>query len=587
MVGEDQNLELSGRPAFLMHIQGSSDELPFFVPLQNSNRRTPSPKGHHQTPWQRRSILALAMHAMFLIDDRPRHRSRITAKYFEIDSSLCLQPPNRKLASMSTAPTEDRIRQIAILISVVDSAAAQQLLRHLPTAAAQRVLTMARNLGPISPEEKRKVLAAFQNSATNQPGASSPATSPAANSASVRNISGSAGHGAHSAAYSSSGSTVSGGPLAPPATGQSAVENANFTDVDRGQGSHAAKTHRGNLEESGSQASSPWAGLSTDALLRFVRGERTAVIAVVVSQLPPTTAVEILKELGTKISCDVIRRLSQMEKIDPEAKAALDAHLEESLGKYQQTLESELENTRRLEALFGLAPEELRNEWQNTLDGKPIPQIRVVRRGSLAGSTANPNILSETDVQPTLAGLDPTELPSKTPPTDVGSEEKVHLSPASLPSESPGVPQTLDEIYGNAAITTAQVGTSTSWDSHDSEARNVLEFPKSKIDSTVDQSLIQLEFERVLELPPAALANLLSNTDSQTVLLALAGASPAFMTRFSAMLDRRDARALAKRLQTIGPINMRDIDEAQRLVVENALALTNDGLASDLTKQAA
>ncbi|MEZ6074467.1 MAG: hypothetical protein R3C56_01975 [Pirellulaceae bacterium] len=40
----------------------------------------------------------------------------------------------------------------------------------------------------------------------------------------------------------------------------------------------------------------------------------------------------------------------------------------------------------------------------------------------------------------------------------------------------------------------------------------------------VETKLIQFEFEQILQLPPTALAQLLSSTDSQTVLIALSAA---------------------------------------------------------------
>lgn len=57
------------------------------------------------------------------------------------------------------------------------------------------------------------------------------------------------------------------------------------------------------------------------------------------------------------------------------------------------------------------------------------------------------------------------------------------------------------------------------------------------------------------------------------MLLALAGASPEFMKRFYRMLDRQDAKTLETRLQRIGVIQLHDVDEAQRRIVENAVGL--------------
>ncbi|MEZ6074465.1 MAG: hypothetical protein R3C56_01965 [Pirellulaceae bacterium] len=72
---------------------------------------------------------------------------------------------------------QDRLRQIAILISSVDAAAARQILLHLPTDKARQVRALVSQLGNVAPEEKRKILADFQRSAATS--ANSPASTAA------------------------------------------------------------------------------------------------------------------------------------------------------------------------------------------------------------------------------------------------------------------------------------------------------------------------------------------------------------------------------------------------------------------------
>ena len=86
----------------------------------------------------------------------------------------------------------------------------------------------------------------------------------------------------------------------------------------------------------------------------------------------------------------------------------------------------------------------------------------------------------------------------------------------------------------------------------------------------LDRSLMQLQFERLLDLPPTVLANILSTADTRTVLFALAGASPQFMKRFNRMLDRRDRLALDNRIKQIGVTRVRDLDEAQQQLLNLA-----------------
>lgn len=62
---------------------------------------------------------------------------------------------------MTTATMSDRLRQIAILISSVDSSAARQILLQLPTDTARQIRHLSTRLGEVSAEEKRRVLIDF------------------------------------------------------------------------------------------------------------------------------------------------------------------------------------------------------------------------------------------------------------------------------------------------------------------------------------------------------------------------------------------------------------------------------------------
>ncbi len=478
---------------------------------------------------------------------------------------------------MSNAPSSQRIRQIAILVSSVDAAAARQLLLHLPSATAQQVRQVAAQLGPVSLEEKRHILAAFQQTASS--GASAGEAATAASTAATPDVK-------HIDTAVQELSRDAGSPQAPNAE---TARNLNNQE------------QLGNEEHSMPASDVPWAGISREALLRFVRGERPAVIAVVVSQLPPTTAVEILEELGTGVSCQVVQRLSQLENIDPEAKAAIDEHLSERLGQQQHLLDNELANSKRLTALFDRAPIELKSQWQQALD-EVAPDATRQRRPSAARDVRPADSSDQLSGKVRVVPLNdrPAVDQPATRPAPMPTAETMPIA-ANAPDDPP--PPSLAELYGDAAITTSDVNGSPA-------SPELLPFPSApqSPDATPstfgppntasssgapagvsastdakdrDRSLLQLEFERLLDLPPEHLANLLSQAESQTVLLALAGASSKFMRRFYNMLDRKDARALEHRLSRIGALKIRDIDEAQRRIVDQAQSIL------DLPAQAA
>ncbi len=66
------------------------------------------------------------------------------------------------MPAMPAAKVDSKIRQVAILLSSVDTNSARQLLGQLPTDQARQVRNAMVNLGKVTPEERRQALALFQ-----------------------------------------------------------------------------------------------------------------------------------------------------------------------------------------------------------------------------------------------------------------------------------------------------------------------------------------------------------------------------------------------------------------------------------------
>ena len=63
----------------------------------------------------------------------------------------------------------------------------------------------------------------------------------------------------------------------------------------------------------------------------------------------------------------------------------------------------------------------------------------------------------------------------------------------------------------------------------------------------------------------------------QIVLLALSGASKAFTARVERLVPAKDVKRLRDRLHSLGPLQLRDIDEAQTRIVETAMKMVASG----------
>ncbi len=499
---------------------------------------------------------------------------------------------------MTTATAQDRLRQIAILVSSVDAIAARQILMHLPTDKARRVRELANQLGTVSPQEKRKILAEFQRSAA----ASALDQSQSDNDSSVaerpsRQATAGQTRDRYAAAVDTLAAQTSSphdhahsAPMQYPPSMYRTSGQPNLASIDAQM---ASGNSAGN---SPNPWSSSWTQLSPAALLRFVSHERPAVTAVVISQLEPHVAVEVLQHLPAETNRQVLLRLSRLGEIDPEAMQAIDEHLSQRLGEYQHTLASELENSRRMQALLAAAPANIRAQWHSILASESDHQAEAKQLdGQLYASqfddTSQPDQQAVGQQAVGQQAVGQQAVGQRT----TGEPEVAWTSQAAQSNDaldiSGGVfttvdttavvnnPQAVADRWVADRWVADQAVTNESFDSDGQPSQpDLLPFPQraetGNSTEAIDHSLIQLEFEQILHLPHWMLANLLSQTDSQLVLLALAGATPQFMKRFMDMLDRQDAKALQHRLQRIGPIRLRDVDQAQRVIVENASRMT-------------
>ena len=448
-------------------------------------------------------------------------------------------------------PLPDNIRRIAVLVSSVDSATSRQLLLHLPTHVAKQVRRALQNLGPVSATERQRILAEFQSTAARQ-------TAPAA-------VKTSAPAGAVRSSYDAQSSEND------PFNQANSFQSSNHDRFDAhlsGTNNPAFNQPLGQLPAeqlaAPEQPQSSWARMDIRALSHFLRSERPTVIAVVINQLPPNTGVALLQQLPIEIHRDILQAIAGLQEIDSEAMQAIEEHLGERLRDYETKIDSVAKGTRRVAALLAAAPPELQETWS-----------RFVHIAVDGATDAPPEVRAASPVQVNHRAANVAQPLQVAAPKSVERVAEQSTSQQLPPTFEPQVITTADQQL-NASYAPNTSHAAQNEMSDDDESAYILPFPgaeSAKPFSAVDRSLIQLEFEQILSLSTHQLAQILTAADSQTVLLALAGASPTFMKRFYAMLNKPDAKALASRLSQIGPLKLRDIDEAQRSISELAAKL--------------
>lgn len=421
-----------------------------------------------------------------------------------------------------------QVRRIAILVTSLDSAAGRQLLLAMPSQLARDVRKAMASLSSIDPEEQRQVLAEFRKQAISSGtprGASAIEPAPARPTATAA---ASPSPRAHVASASES-SPVRTEPARDPAA--DVAFEADDEDL------------------AGVDGARPWAQLDVAALTDLLRGERPLVIAVVLSQLQSRRAARLLEQFPREQHRAVLANLARLGEIDPEAMQAIDEHLASRIADYHHRCDSQSESAGRMQELLAAASPELRGHWQEIIadsDHQLATRLGIASApkaapASVATSAAAHAAAWSTRFDEATENAAPAEHQAAMhAAADADSEPVVLPFPTSAQSEPAPVAAT-PAAASNAPAAAAQ------------ESAPAI--------TTLDQ---------ILELPPRTIARVLAAAHGEVVLLALAGASPSFMQRFTAMLEKSDARALQARLRALGAINLQDIDEAQRRLCELA-----------------
>ncbi|NIR76359.1 MAG: flagellar motor switch protein FliG [Gemmatimonadetes bacterium] len=96
-------------------------------------------------------------------------------------------------------------------------------------------------------------------------------------------------------------------------------------------------------------------------------------------------------------------------------------------------------------------------------------------------------------------------------------------------------------------------------------------------DSAERIKALMFTFEDLTKLDPGGVQTLLRNADKDKVALALKGASEDLRDLFFSNMSERAAKIMREDMQAMGPVRLRDVDEAQMLLVTLAKDLAANG----------
>lgn len=384
------------------------------------------------------------------------------------------------------------IRQAAILMASVDSQTARQLLQQMPPATAKAVRRAMVDLGRIDAEEQRAVLAAFKSKV--QPAKATMASGysqATMNSSNLRQDS----KGALNQVSTQS-------PLMglPPLVSSAGISSAG-----------TANTSQFPIPFQGSY----WEQYSADQIIEVVTAERPTVIAVVLTQLQPVIANQVLGKLPNELRKEVLVQLSRLQQVDAEIIQEITEQLQQKLALTRPIpyVDQEL-SMNRLKSILEAGDEQMKMELCQAIQ----------------------------------------ESNELTGPIRYWVREQLTASSKALSPES-------EARVGGQSVEKGIV---------DSSAQPAM----SQIEGELfDTAHSYVDFEDLKWIGLNQLALVLQNCDPKAMLVALTTADDELLNRIAMLFSKRDWKRLNERLRELGPVDDEDRLAARMIVAETAQRL--------------
>ncbi len=419
---------------------------------------------------------------------------------------------------MSNA-TDQRIRHVAIVLQSLDAATSRGLLGQLPLAQRKLVRQAMVRLGTVTPQEREAAFRSMQgllsaSGIRTERQASKESLSPAA---------------------------------ALLASQQSALNDQIELSTEAGHQEQNWQVEVPNSSSASSAAS--WQYMPAEALADALQGERPIVIATVINQVSVERATAIAQALPMQVASATLAALPHLHLTDPAILRDIQLELERKIGQYQAPKKTNAEGLSKLQAIVASLPASQQNGWTNAIaQSNPVLAAKLGwnadRRSPSPASNSSSPVTSREG--PKLTETAPQAVRSgQTNIEDIFDESMI------LPFHSPVIAPT---------ETAATESKQTIAPKHSEAERG------------------KTAIENLLHFSDRDFVAILHACEPQTVLMALSGATKAFVSRVERLIPSKDVKRLRTRLTNLGPIQLRDVDAAQRRIAETAMKMLASGL---------
>ena len=423
----------------------------------------------------------------------------------------------------------DSLRKAAILITALDAQSADQLLDQMPATHAAKVREAIFQLDHIDPEEQRSILAEFLRTTGR-----SHATSP------------------RQPTPTSARRTLPGDDVELVLSGNEADPRNESRPAAAPMSAHAYQRHPA-IQPTAREVP-PFDFLREypgEDLARMLGREHPQTIAIVVAHLPAERSAELLEAVPAPLQVEILRRVADLSEADPEAIRAIEQELRKSYAAHEMRA-SGIEKVHSILAAAGAARSAASQALveQALIETESVKQEVLLTRSPAGG--ANP-MTAEHEFADEDSWVSPWHLE----PTSAGS-------PRDLAQEI--------EAHRRLARTVADASAEASLE-RESSARAESEAEEA---NSRRAGAVRWTFADLADLTDRDLARVLQQADTELAMVALAGAEPAFVSRLVGQLPPALARQFSHRIETLGPLQLRDIEAAQRKIAEIAESLADE-----------
>lgn len=292
-------------------------------------------------------------------------------------------------------------------------------------------------------------------------------------------------------------------------------------------------------------------------LASVLQQEHPQIAAVVLAHVAPAFAARVVSCLGEEFRAEVLGRVAELEGADVEVlrdlEAQLQARLRYSIPPPQRTkpglgaaraILAELQ-----EAMRSALVERLAQQHQDLI--KPFEPAAAATSGLPTAAGSEPaNAAADSNDSATVA------WPPRPPHPSAAGNAPGRITPREDAREHA---MDVDSAASRRSARDTEVS------------------PATGDENDADDRFTPLQFADVLNFSDPDLARLLRAVDPQLTLVALAGAPPAFVDRILAQVPARDARRLRGRFHQLGPLRLRDVEQAQQQLALAATQLVERG----------